>query len=122
MKEVTQERRKAQRFPLRLPLEIKWQEPSGAARQPANIRNISAAGIYFLLDRELQLQSKVEFFVRLHVKGVPSGGVLLQCLGSIVRVERQDDQVGVAARIDRYRFVRPTKVSQKRRAKKRKRT
>mgnify|MGYP001050156167 CR=1 FL=1 len=122
MKEVTQERRRAQRFPLRLPLEIKWQEPTGDARQPANIRNISAIGIYFLLDRELEPESKLEFFVRLQVEGAPPGGVLLHCLGSIVRIERQDGQVGVAARIDRYRFVRPTKVSQRRRAKKSRRS
>lgn len=105
--EVTQERRRAQRFPLSLPLEIKWQEPTGEARQPANIRDISATGIYFSLDRELQPESKLEFFVRLHVEGTPPGGVLLHCVGSIVRVERHDSKVGIAARIDRYRFVRP---------------
>jgi len=101
------ERRRAQRFPLTLPLEVKLQEQSGEIRQPANVRDISATGVYFLLDRELQPASKVEFFVRLNIEGAPSGGVLLHCVGSIVRVERKDGDVGVAARIDRYRFVRP---------------
>lgn len=104
---VATDRRRAQRFPLTLPLEVKWQEPAGEARQPANIRDISATGVYFLLDRELDPASKVEFFVRLNIEGAPAGGILLHCVGSIVRVERQDGDVGIAASIDRYRFVRP---------------
>ncbi|MFQ5926721.1 MAG: PilZ domain-containing protein [Terriglobia bacterium] len=102
------ERRRAQRFPLDLPLEVKWEEATSETLQPANIRDISATGVYFMLDRELRLDSKVEFFVRLKVEGAPPTGVLLHCVGSIVRVERKDEgDVGVAARIDRYRFVRP---------------
>lgn len=104
---VSTERRRAQRFPLPLPLEVKWQEGSAEARLPADIRDISATGVYFTVDRELQPEAKVEFFVRLQIEGAPSGGVLLHCIGSIVRVEHKDGSVGVAARIDRYRFVRP---------------
>ncbi|MFQ5817069.1 MAG: PilZ domain-containing protein [Terriglobia bacterium] len=107
----TTERRRAQRFPLELPLEIKWGEAAGEALRPADLRDISATGIYFTVDRELQPESKVEFFVRLNVEGAPPGGVLLHCVGSIVRVEHQGTNVGVAARIDRYRFVRPDEAS-----------
>ena len=107
----TAERRRAQRFPLALPLEVKWQEPSGETCQAANIRDISASGVYFWVDRELQPNSKLEFFVRLDIEGAPAEGVLLHCVGSIVRVTREDGEVGVAARIDRYRFVRPGEES-----------
>ena len=107
---ATDERRRAQRFPLPLPLEVKWQENSGEVQEPATIRDISATGVYFLFDRNLPLDSKVEFYVRLQVEGAPAGSVLLHCVGSIVRVEPAPDDprhVGVGARIDRYRFLRP---------------
>ena len=104
------ERRRAQRFPLDLPLEVKWRETSGDVQKPATLRDISASGIYFVVDRNLQPESKVEFYVRLHVEGAPAGGVLLHCVGSVVRVDpaaTDPNRIGVAARIDRYRFLRP---------------
>lgn len=101
------ERRGAQRFPLALPLEVKWQDIAGEGRYPADIRDISATGVYFSVDRNLRPDSRLEFYVRLKVEGAPPEGVLLHCVGSIVRVDKKDGGVGVAARIDRYRFVRP---------------
>lgn len=106
----TDERRRAQRFPLPLPLEVKWQENSGEVQQAATIHDISASGVYFFFDRGLPPDSKVEFYVRLEVEGAPGGSVLLHCLGSVVRVEpapEDPNRVGVGARIDRYRFLRP---------------
>jgi len=107
---TTDERRRAQRFPLPLPLEVKWQENSGEVQQPATIRDISATGVYFLFDRDLPVDSKVEFYVRLQMEGVPGGNVMLHCVGSIVRIDPTPGDpahVGVGARIDRYRFLRP---------------
>lgn len=103
----TDERRRAQRFPLHLPLKVKWQEESAELQEPATVRDISANGIYFVVSHDLKPDSKVEFYVRLKSEGGTNGGVMLHCVGSIVRVESKDkEQVGVAVRIDRYRFVR----------------
>lgn len=105
-----EEKRKAQRFPLDLPLQIKWQERSVELEKPATMQDISASGIFFLVDRKLEPDSKVEFYIRLQVEGAPEGGVLLHCVGSVVRVapsEGAPGTVGVGARIDRYRFLRP---------------
>lgn len=110
---TSNERRQAQRFPLALPLEVKWQENRGELHKPATSRNISTTGVYFQLDCDLPPNSKVEFYIRLQVEGAPSG-VLLHCVGSIVRVEPtapDPQRVGVAARIDRYRFLRPDEAS-----------
>lgn len=107
---TNEDRRRAQRFPLALPLEVKWQENAGAIQEPATIRDISATGVYFTFDRSLPMDSKVEFYVRLEVEGAPGGSVLLHCVGSVVRVEptpQDPKRVGVGARIDRYRFLRP---------------
>lgn len=102
------ERRKAQRFPLQLPLQVGWRETEGSVQKSASIRDISANGIYFKLDSRLAEDSKVEFYVRLEIEGAPGGGVWLHCVGSIVRVEPEETgSVGVGARIDRYRFLQP---------------
>lgn len=106
----SEERRRAQRFPLDLPLEVKWHVVEGELNQPTITRDISASGLYFQLNHEMEPNSKVEFFVRLHMEGAPAGGVMLHCVGSVVRVEPTEadpHRVGVAARIDRYRFLRP---------------
>lgn len=113
---TTDERRRAQRFPLALPLEVKWHENHENCcelHKPATIRDISTTGVYFLFDCDLPADSKVEFYVRLQVEGAP-GGVMLHCTGSIVRVEptaADSQRVGVAARIERYRFLRPGEAS-----------
>ena len=76
----------------------------------ASIRDISASGVYFTVDREVRPESKIEFYVQLQMEGAEKGGVLLHCVGSILRVEPDQDEPqrqGVAARIDRYRFLRP---------------
>lgn len=108
---TAEDRRKAQRFPLELPLKVKWGENGEPIQEPGTVRDISANGVYFLLEHELKAESKVEFYIRLKVEGAPEGGVLLHCVGSVVRVETRDQQhIGVAARIDRYRFLRPGEV------------
>lgn len=102
-----EERRRAQRFPLALPLKVKWGTNGEVAQGAGTIRDISANGVYFLLSHDLKPESQVEFYVRLQVEGTPEGGVLLHCVGSVVRVETPDpERIGVAARIDRYRFLR----------------
>ena len=104
---TTDERRRAQRFPLHLPLKVKWQEETADWQEPAALRDISANGVYFMVSHDLKPDSKVEFYVRLKTEGSSNGGVLLHCVGSVVRVDPKDNEnVGVAARIDRYRFLR----------------
>src|SRR3989344_5463011 len=101
---TTDERRRAQRSPLALPLEVKWQENSGEVQEPATIRDISATGLYFLFERDLPVDSKVEFYVRLQVEGAPAGSVLLRREGSIAPVGPTGDEPrprGGAARVDR---------------------
>ncbi len=99
------DRRRTQRFPLDLPLEVK----TGEQQKPATLQDISANGIFFMVDRELSPESKVEFYVRLQIEGAAEG-VLLHCVGSVVRVvpnPAEPGKVGVGARIERYRFLRP---------------
>lgn len=111
---TTDERRRSQRFPLGLPFEVKWRDKTAEVQKPATLRDISATGVYFEVDSSMQPESKVEFYVHLQLEGGAEPGVLLHCVGSIVRVEPTEvdtSRVGVAARIDRYRFVRPGEIT-----------
>lgn len=104
-----EDRRRTQRFPLDLPLEVKLREPAGETQKAAVLQDISANGVFFMVDRQLQPESKLEFYVRLQIEGAPEA-VLLHCVGSVVRVvpnPTEPAKVGIGARIERYRFLRP---------------
>ena len=88
---------------------MKWREQASEQHKPALLQDISANGIFFLVDREMHPDSKVEFYVRLQIEGA-SEAVLLHCVGSVVRVVSSGEEhgkVGVGARMERYRFLRP---------------
>jgi hypothetical protein len=103
----TKEARRKARFPLELPLTASWSWSREGEGEPGTIRDISSNGVYFVLSRDLKPEGRVEFSVRLNVKGAPKGSVLLQCVGNVVRVERKEGgHIGVAAHIERYRFLR----------------
>ncbi len=65
--------------------------------------NLSPSGIYFVTDQELgdsgPLRLTIEF-------DSPSGKLYLECVGEIVRVEKADGKVRVAARITDSRLER----------------
>ncbi len=106
---TAEDRRRTQRFPLDLPLEVKWRQQPDEAHKPAVLQDISANGVFFLVDRQMEPESKLEFYVRLQIEGAPEA-VLLHCVGSVVRVvadSTEPDKVGIGARIERYRFLRP---------------
>ena len=106
------ERRQNQRFPLDLPLTVNWRDDNGEKRAETKVNNISSSGIYFRLPRKVDEKSKLEFYVRLRGRDVSGPGVLLHCLGSIVRMDpvgpaEGKADLGVAVHIDSYRFLRP---------------
>ena len=65
--------------------------------------NVSPSGIYFVTDKELAdggpLRLTLEF-------DSPSGKLYLECVGEIVRVEKGDGKMRVAARISDTRLER----------------
>jgi hypothetical protein len=65
--------------------------------------NVSPTGIFFVTDKELTdggpLRLTLEF-------DNPSGKLYLECVGEIVRVEKENGKVRVAARISESRLER----------------
>jgi len=91
------------RFPLHLPLRVK----SNHEQHAAETADISAAGVMFYLETELDVGAPLEFSIVLPPEMV--GGaepVHVKCIGRVARVFREDGRRGVAAIIDEYCFER----------------
>jgi hypothetical protein len=97
-----QEVRCAVRFPLELPVMLS----TGNGEFPASTKNISASGVLFELDRDLNAGLDIRFSLRMPgpVLGTPHD-VLVQCLGRVVRCSLSQNQHLAAATIDEYQFV-----------------
>lgn len=59
-------------------------------------RDISASGIFFEVDENTELGSKINFSVQLDT---PGGLLKLVCEGEVIRLEKRDGKLGVAAKI-----------------------
>jgi len=99
---VRQEVRCAVRFPLALPVVIS----TGDREVAALTRNVSASGVLFKLDRQLEPGLDIRF--RLRMPGPVLGtahDVLVHCLGRVVRCSISDSHYLAAATIDEYQFA-----------------
>src|SRR5262249_40426863 len=102
----TKEQRRSQRFQLALPLML-VRGSRGEINRSGETRNLSSTGVYFVVGEAVELGSLLEFFVTLPGELSLAGSVRLFCRGKVTRVELQgQSQVGVAATIERYEFVR----------------
>lgn len=97
------ELRSSVRFPLKLPVEVRADQ-SGALGQT---EDISAGGVLFHMDAELEVGSIIEFTISMpaNVLGTATD-VIVKCTGRVVRCSKQGDRTAVAAVIDEYHFDR----------------
>ena len=97
-----QEVRCAVRFPLSLPVVLS----SGEMEIAGLTRNISASGVLFSLDRDIQVGLDVKFSLRMPraVLGSPND-VMVHCKGRVVRCSSSQQDHLAAATIDEYRFA-----------------
>jgi hypothetical protein len=96
--------RSVERFPLSLPICVRWNTPSGSAEAETRSRNVSSRGIYFFLPSPIEDGSTVEITIALPEE---SSGSRIHCQGRVRRTEViEPDQIGVAAQIERYCFER----------------
>ena len=59
-------------------------------------QNISASGVFFETDLDFAAGSPINFAIELD--GPQKKKLMLRCRGEIVRIERQHDKIGVAAK------------------------
>jgi hypothetical protein len=86
--EAMDERRKAQRFPMKLPIQF------GGGK--GTTRDISGVGVYFETDYPFDAGSEIDFVLL-----VPDA-INVRCRGTIVRIDPQREHFGIAATIDSY--------------------
>ena len=89
-------RRAQQRVSAVLPVKVE-------GRAAGVTRDISPSGIYFETDQEMADGGTIHFTLEFDN---PSGKLLLECSGEIVRVEKAGGKVGVAAKIVESRLER----------------
>src|SRR5579872_750945 len=105
MTEPNNEQRATRRFALKLPLTVKT--PKGPAEVVAETEDVSARGVFFYLDGNVQEGSTIEFTLTLPAEVTLTEGIRVKCVGRVVRVDNEQDgsQVGIAAAIEQYDFL-----------------
>jgi hypothetical protein len=83
-------------------LKIKLEQGEGV------LRNVSASGVYFVTDVDLEPSTPVSF--SLEFNAPQTGAIEARCLARIVRVEQQGSLKGVAALFDSIEFHRIPKA------------
>jgi hypothetical protein len=97
-----QEVRCAVRFPLSLPATVADENQ----QLPATTRNVSANGVLFEMDGQLEIGQDINFSLKM--PGAILGtnhDVLVHCRGRVVRCSISQSQYQAAATIDEYQFV-----------------
>ncbi len=95
----TDQVRTAVRFPMRLPLQVTTEH----GKIDALTENISANGILFTGPSVPAMDSRIEFTIRMPASVMGTGeDVSIQCIGRVVRHQRQGEEIQAAAIIDEY--------------------
>jgi len=102
------EKRVTRRFPLRLPVSVRYGENPEEHR--AQTRDVSARGICFFVDSAIQAGSPIEFTLTLPPEITLTESIRVRCKGHVVRVEGGDPagKMAVAAKIEEYEFLTET--------------
>lgn len=96
--------RNAVRFPLHLPVTLR----TATEEHRAQTIDISAGGILFRTETEVEVGAAVEFTVAMPGDVLGSDrDVLVKCRGRVVRCSEESSGRSVAVVIDEYKFERP---------------
>ncbi len=101
-------KRRAQRFPMALPVAVRLRENGREAT--VKTKDISSSGVYLEFSAPMDVGSSLEFVLTLPREITRGKSVRVKCKGKVVRVDQvsEGSAVGVAATIDRYEFIRTT--------------
>lgn len=104
---MAQDRRTMRRFDMRLPAAVRM----GGTQDEffTETQNVSARGVYFYLDRNVQPGERVEVTMTFPPHITLTDPVRVKFIARVIRVEPPlpSSRVGVAALIEEYEFLRP---------------
>ena len=98
------EKRSIRRFPLDLPVSVKFLN-NGRHEVPGHTRDVSARGVFMYLETEIKVGAPIEFVMILPTEITLSEPIRVRCSGTVLRVERSANEQGVAVTINKYDFV-----------------
>lgn len=99
------ERRAARRFSMMLPLKVRFSKDDDLIEKHGETRDVSFRGLYFTTEGTLETGASIEFVLTLPQQITLAGDVHIRCYARVLRVDPQNGNRGVAARIDRYEFL-----------------
>ncbi len=98
------ERRAKRRFPMELPIQVSVGPL--APRVTGITRDISAGGVFFLVDAQFGMPQTVEFSFTLPPEITLTESITVQCVGKVVRAQAgEPGQTCLGATIERFTFV-----------------
>ena len=104
------ERRKSRRYDIALPVEVRAPELGSAEPRQGQTRDVSARGLYFVIDQNLSPGSPLEFTLVLPREITGENEVLVRARGRVIRTKEEvhngTTKIGVAAMIEKYDIVR----------------
>ncbi len=104
------DRRTVRRYDLSLPIEVRAVLPVQAGPLRGRTRDVSTAGVYFIIDQEFTPGSELEFALTLPAEITHGTDVFIHARGKVVRSEKKTEdraeRAGVAASIEKYYIVR----------------
>lgn len=101
------DKRATRRFALRLPVSVRY----GQEEHAAQTRDVSARGICFYVDSDIQTGSVIDFTLTLPPEITLTESIRVRCKGHVVRVESGEaagnavGKLAVAAVIEEYEFL-----------------
>jgi hypothetical protein len=107
MQQPGQERRTMRRFDMRLPASVRV-AGNGLRDLLTETQNVSARGVFFYLDRPLAEGTRIEVTMTFPPHVTLTEPVRVRFTAKVVRIEnpQSDSNIGVAAMIEEYEFLR----------------
>jgi len=100
------ERRSRKRYPLKLPVTVRPPGVSAGGEIRTESKDVSSHGVYFVMENSLKSGSAVEILLTLPSEITRAEPVRVRCEARVQRSENiAEGRVGVAAEIERYRFL-----------------
>jgi hypothetical protein len=98
------EKRNTRRFSLDLPIPVRFLD-NGKRELAGHTRDVSSRGVFMYLDSEITAGAPIEVVMTLPTEITLSDPIRVRCTGKILRVDKAEQEQGVAVAIEKYDFM-----------------
>jgi PilZ domain len=104
MAQPAPEKRTTRRFSLNLPISVKFVD-NNQQQLDGHTRDVSSRGVYVYLETEIKTGAPIEFVMTLPREVTLADPIRVHCKGKVLRVDKRDQEQGVAVVIEKYEFI-----------------